>query len=107
MAMRHYYDDRNGGHLPSHIRGLFGDAVDTFSNWDGSGPEPTVEFPFSDPPRLITLSDACGLVWNCTDVLPAGAVCDLQDVLEGRHRRTYAAAARAMRQWIRERGARP
>jgi hypothetical protein len=101
--MRYYYGHRSGGHLPSDIRGVFADAVEAFADWDGKGQEPRVEFPRSHPPRQITLSEACGLVWHCTDILPGSMVSDLQDVWEVPKRHTYAAAARAMRQWIDER----
>src|SRR4051812_21967148 len=101
--MRYYYGNRAGGHLPSDLRGVFADAKEAFDDWDGHGPEPTVEFARSDPPRRITLSEACGLVWNCTDVLPESAASDLQEIMEGSRGTTYAAAARAMKRWIDER----
>ena len=48
-------------------------------------------------PHQISLADACGLVWNCTDVLPGHAY----DALTRRcelaiQRQTYAAAARGL-----------
>jgi hypothetical protein len=60
------------------------------------GPEPLVEFEVNFEPRPIPISKACGLVWNCSDILP-GNVRDIlieHDIVPGR--RTYAAAARAM-----------
>jgi hypothetical protein len=55
-------------------------------------------------PVWITLAKACGLVWNCTDVMPGidfehiVGSCDL-DV----KRQTYAAVARAMLANLKER----
>ena len=67
-----------GGHAPGHVRDAFCKAVYAFHRWDGTGPEPKVEFEVNYQPTLISLSEACGLVWNCTDVLPG----DLWHLLE-------------------------
>jgi hypothetical protein len=37
---------------------------------DDGEPEPTVEYEIGYEPRQIPISRACGLVWNCTDILP-------------------------------------
>jgi hypothetical protein len=85
-----------GGHAPGHVRDTFLSAIDAYNDWDLTGPEPTVEFEVHYEPRPIPISKACGLVWNCTDILPGGAF----DVLSGNDvepkSRTYAAAARAL-----------
>jgi hypothetical protein len=86
------------GHAPGHIREAFCDAVEAFVDWDGNGPEPTVAFEVNCEPKQITLSEACRLVWNCTDILPSRLVSSLCDLEFKNH--TYAAAARAMRAWI-------
>jgi hypothetical protein len=85
-----------GGHAPGHVRDAFLSAIEAYADWNGIGPEPTVEFEVHYEPRPIPISKACGLVWNCTDILPGGAWDELigNDVLPGR--RTYAAAARAL-----------
>jgi hypothetical protein len=58
------------GHAPGNVCDTFAAAVEAFQRWDGSGREPTVEFEVNNEPRRITISQACGLVWDCTDVVP-------------------------------------
>jgi hypothetical protein len=57
---------------------------------------PTVEHELNYKPQRISLARACGLVWNCTDIVPG----DIADLLfdEGlaAKRRTYGAIARAI-----------
>src|SRR5262245_43491383 len=97
------YDDRNGGHAPGHVRDCFDRGVEAFYRWKGVGPEPTVEFEVHYEPRSVSLSDACGLVWNCTDIMPSRMVVVLDELdLESN---TYAAGARAMHRWITQRSA--
>jgi hypothetical protein len=90
-----------GGHAPGHVRETFCEAVEAFQQglWHG-GPQPVVEFEIRYEPHTISLSAACGLVWNCTDTLPSGCFEMLADL--DIKRRTYAAAARAMRKYLAE-----
>ncbi len=92
------------GHAPGHVRETASAAFEAWIAWDGQGPEPTVEYEINYVPRDIPISRACGLVWNCTDIV-GGSVFDcLQDALQARQRsfdpvikqRTYAACARAI-----------
>jgi hypothetical protein len=46
------------------------------------------------------VSQACGLLWNCSDILPNLVVNQLADCNVTLTRLTYAAAARALRQRI-------
>jgi hypothetical protein len=46
----------------------------------------------------------CGLLWNCSDIMPSMLFNQLTEQLE-LDRRTYAAGARAMHRWISERQA--
>jgi hypothetical protein len=88
------------GHAPGHVRNTFLAAVDAFMAWN-DGPEPTVEHEIHYEPHQIPISRACGLVWNCTDIIPGFAFQQLRD--DARldvKRRTYAACARAMRSHI-------
>jgi hypothetical protein len=71
----------------------------------GGGPLPTVTREIRYEPHQISLAEACGLVWNCTDILPGQAVTMIADLdLGSIRRRTYAAAARAMLSALKERG---
>lgn len=85
---------RYDGHAPGHVRDMFLNAIEAFYRWRGKGPAPTVEFEVHCLPRQISLSEACGLLWNCRDILPGSHF----DMLEefGLKSRTYAAAARAI-----------
>lgn len=93
-----YWNNRRGGHCRGHVRETFLAALDAYRQWTAGEPEPMVEFEIGYEARPILISKAAGLVWNCSDILPASAIttiemCDL-DGLVGRW--TYAAAARAM-----------
>ena len=85
------------GHAPGHIRETFLSAVDAFLEWKVGEPLPTVEFEIRYVPRPISIMKACGLVWNCTDIMPGTSFDILKDDarLEMKSR-TYAACARAM-----------
>lgn len=91
-----YYANRRGGHCPGHVRDTFLEAVEAFRDWADGEPEPTVEFEVNYEPRAITLSKACGLVWNCSDILPRDALSNLELCDVDIPRQTYASAARAM-----------
>lgn len=82
----------------------YGDVRDTalaafraWLNWDPrTEPEPTV--------NEITISHACGLVWNCRDIVPGGVVDQL--CTEGlKCANTYAGCARAILKQIKARRA--
>src|SRR5215470_17897212 len=85
------------GHAPGHVRETFLSAVDAFVDWEEGQPEPTVEYEVRYVPRQITISQACKLVWNCTDTIPGDAFRELRDD-GGLEMKTssYAACARAM-----------
>jgi hypothetical protein len=85
------------GHAPGHVRETFGDAVDAFLNWKPGEAEPVVEYEVNYEPNLISISRACTLVWNCTDIAPGELFRELRDdgQLEIKSL-TYAACARAM-----------
>lgn len=91
------YRSGNGGHAPGHVRDTFLSAIEAFREWEPETPEPTVEFEVNFEPRKITISKACGLVWNCSDVLPRLAVYELECCGVELSRCTYAAATRALR----------
>jgi len=91
------------GHAPGHVRDTFLAAIEEFDQWNGEGPEPTVEFEVNYEPRPITLSQACGLVWNCTDIVPGDYRDMICDNFDTRVRGTYAGCARVMRAWLNNR----
>ena len=72
------------------------------SNWNGVGPEPTVELQVNYESRQIPISKAARLLRNCSDILPSDAWQTIEDtdLRELVKRRTYAAVARAMVQRI-------
>lgn len=84
------------GHAPGHVRRTFLDAVEAYPVWELGDPEPTVDFEVDWVPRAITISAACGLVWNCTDILPGISRRTLEDCSVVFRGCTYAAAAQAL-----------
>jgi hypothetical protein len=87
-----------GGHAGTHVQDVFLSAIDAYMDWESGEPEPTVDF----VTRPIPISRACGIVWNCSDILPSGAVDALDQCGIELNRRTYAAAARALSAAIKE-----
>ena len=108
-----------GGHFPGHLRELFEEALEAYTQWNEGEPEPTVllepKYEFEGNPgaaernalkkdRLLTISEVFGLLWNCTDILPGSCYEQIHDNAryeEGPQMRTYAAAARYLFREIR------
>jgi hypothetical protein len=99
------------GHAPGHVRDAACAAFQAWLDWDGAAPEPTVEYEIGYVPHQILISRACGLVWNCTDIVP-GSLFDAvqesaQDWLRNHEpvvkRQTYGACARAIAEHIKSR----
>jgi hypothetical protein len=87
-----------GGHFPGHVRDSFLYAIHAFVEWEEGASEPVVYLEHQYVLHPVTLSTMCGLLWNCTDILPDAAVQSLLDCdIDLRSRRTYAAAAREMK----------
>jgi hypothetical protein len=85
------------GHAPGHVRDTALAAFEAWLHWNGDGPEPTVEYEIHYEPHQIPISRACGLVWNCIDIVPGGLVDQItRDELLPIRSRTYAALARAI-----------
>ena len=85
------------GHAPGHVRDTALAAFEAWLHWNGDGPEPTVEYEVHYEPHQIPISRACGLVWNCTDIVPGWIVDQIvRDELLPIRSRTYAAVARAI-----------
>jgi hypothetical protein len=94
------------GHLPGHIRDAFLAAVEAFEEWEPHSPPPRVPYQVRYRDRTISIAEACGLVWQCTDILPGDVVRQLDDCgLELNGKTTYAAAARELKAWIGAHGA--
>ena len=89
------------GHAPGHIREMFCDAIEAYEQWMHDGcplPVPTVIREIHYVPHPVSIAQACGLLWNCTDQLPGGLFDATAEWLgiEGFRGCTYAVAARAM-----------
>ena len=87
----------NGGHAPGHVRDTFLQALEAYLQWENGDPEPKVTYEVRYEPQEISISEACGLVWNCTDIVPSLAFGTLEDCGIECSRQTYAAAARALK----------
>jgi hypothetical protein len=85
------------GHAPGHVRDTAMAAFEAWLGWDYSDPEPTVEYEIHYEPHQISISRACGLVWNCTDIVPGWIIDEIvvNELLPIKSR-TYAAVARAI-----------
>jgi hypothetical protein len=90
--------NRRGGHYPGHVRETFADAIEAYVRWQPNEPEPMVDFEVNYEARQIPISKACGLVWNCSDIMPSllWSIVERTDLLEDVRHRTYGAVARAM-----------
>lgn len=97
------------GHAPGHVRDTACDAFQAWMDWDGTSPEPTVEYEIKYVAHRIPISRACGLVWNCNDILPRSVYDDLQSNLKqvGHtvRRQTYSACAQAILSSIKQKSA--
>ena len=97
------------GHAPSHVRDTADNAFEAWLRWDRISPEPTVEYEIGYIPHDVSISRACGLVWNCNDMVPGSLFDQIHGELEYSDiplkRRTYAAVARAILEDIKGRSA--
>jgi hypothetical protein len=94
------YDPRRGGHAPGHLRDIFIDMVQLLEEdhpitLDSKLGEPDKGNPY-------TVREIVGLLWNCGDILPAGAYDALVTAGLEFNCRTYGAAARALRRSLEE-----
>lgn len=91
-------------HAPGHIRQTFLNAIEAFMAWNTGEPEPTCEHEVKYEIVEIPISKACGMVWNCRDIMPGVDYRQLLDCGMDIKRQTYAACARAMMQRIKSLG---
>lgn len=85
------------GHPPGHVRSAFLDAVEAYTAWNDGDPEPSVDVEVHYEPHAMPIGRVCGMLWNCTDIIPGGAFDDLIGCGLDINRRIYAACARAMK----------
>jgi hypothetical protein len=94
------YSPSRGGHAPGDVLDAFADAVDAYEAWGGSNPGPTIEVRGG----RFTVSAVCGLLWNCSDVMPSTMSQQLNDLTkwprDGLRSNTYAAGARLLKSLI-------
>jgi hypothetical protein len=85
------------GHAPGHVRETFCSAIDAFFEWEPGEPEPMVEYEINYESQRISISRACTLLWNCTDIMPGLDFQRLRDDAQLEMKmNTYAACARVM-----------
>jgi hypothetical protein len=88
---------RRHGHLPGHIRETFLAAIEAYEETAPEQRPPKIPHQINYRERQISIAEACGLVWNCTDIMPGAEFRSLCECLsEEPQRQTYAAAARAL-----------
>jgi hypothetical protein len=84
------------GHAGGHVRDTFCAAIAAYCDWQEGEPEPRVAFEVNYEPIEIPISKACGIVWNCTDILPRSEYDQLIYCGIEPRTSTYAAAAHAL-----------
>jgi hypothetical protein len=89
------YLPSRGGHAPGDVRDAFLEALDIYVNREVGAAEPEVEM----REQRVSLCQLCGLLWNCTDILPGmwwDTVCGLAEAhqRDWPRSRTYGATAR-------------
>jgi hypothetical protein len=99
------------GHAPGHVRDAACAAMEAWIKCGGRGPEPIVDVDINYEPHPIPISQACRMVWNCTDIVTGSLFDRLQSAMDqfgGKQIRscTYAACARAILENIKENQAR-
>ena len=80
------------------MRDAFLDAIEAVRQWPDGEPEPTIEV----RGQMIPVNRVCGLVWNCTDIMPS-LFCDEMGYMVDDFPRagaTYAQAARVLKSVI-------
>jgi tryptophan 2,3-dioxygenase len=88
---------RRHGHLPGHIRETFLAAIEAYEETASGQRPPRIPYEINYRERQISIAEACGLVWGCTDTMPGTEFRSLCDCLsEQPQRQTYAAAAHAL-----------
>ena len=97
MVVGSGYSPSRGGHAPIDLREAFAKAADAFEAWGGGDPGPTIEV----RGVRLTVSAICGLLWNCSDVMPSAMRQQLNDLTkwpqDGPRSNTYAAGARRLK----------
>ncbi len=71
------YNPTRGGHAPGDVRDAFLEAINAYANWEDETPEPCITV----RGQKLFISTVCGLVWNCTDIMPGAACQQIQDLL--------------------------
>lgn len=92
IFFKSYYQPRRGGHAPGDIRAALFEAVEAYEIWEDNTPEPVIEI----RGQSLPISRVCGMLWNCTDIMP-WLTCS---ALELRHGSTYAQGARHLKSLI-------
>ena len=78
-------------------------AAEAFTETAPGKHPPRVPFQVRYRDRTISVAEACGLVWNCTDIMPGSEFAALRDCLaEPPSRQTYAAVAHALLRELRD-----
>ena len=86
------HDPSRGSHAPGDLRDVFLEALDAYL-YRGKNVR-VVEY----RDQKVPLNRVCGLLWNCTDILPGAEAHALRDeVGDERSIETYAQAARAFK----------
>ena len=92
-----YFDPARGGHAPSDLRDAFAEAVE--ASIARSDPDEPLEIEVRN--EVVTSKSVCGMLWNCTDMMP-GHLCQAFEDVSGideplTRGSTYAQGARTLK----------
>ena len=94
LLIQSKFNPSRGGHAPGDVRDAFLEAVETWAQSEQVVPDFTVEV----RGQRVPIGRVCGLVWNCTDIMPGDACAAFEifgeDLPQGS---TYAKAARCLK----------
>jgi hypothetical protein len=62
------YNPSRGGHAPGDLREAFQVGIEHLASWRPGDPEPSLEV----RDQQVPFTRLAGLLWNCTEILPAG-----------------------------------
>ena len=105
-----------GGHAPGYMREAFLEAVEAY--YESGAEEPLPIVTIAPPPRMkrnplrliqrpeksVDLRAMCGLMWNCSDILPRSERESINEICASMYERTdvytFAQGARALRRHL-------
>ena len=92
------YEPSRGGHAPGDLRDAFEELQEAYAASDDGGDVPGIEY----RGREISGIELCGLLWNCSDIMPSLLCEALENCCDVpvRQGSTYAFGARRLKELL-------